>query len=439
MVHVRLMRSSVWEKVIGCVTALAFCSLASLSLHAATPSVLASEYRLEAGDVLELSIMGIPEVKVRIPIDLNGDASFPLIGEVKAAGMKLSELRTHVRDRLPQFVYKNRSVANSDASQFIEANEISLRILEYRPVYISGDITRQGEVPYRPGLTVRQAVAVAGGYNLLGVESQNTPLDTIDLQNRLTAAAINFAKEKARIWRLENVLGRKVTLNLDDVSQSLSPDILRQIIEIEAEHLKVALNDYEVEKNNLLMLIATAEQRISNLTNQAKSEEEGAKLDAEDMERVNELFKRNLVPASRVTEVRRAALISSSRAQQTNVAADNAKRDRDEAKAKLQRLLLTRQVAAAGELEEANARMETLRSEIDALRKKMLLGGGSGASIIRARVADTRIWIVRRSDAGYSRIVGEEDTELLPGDVVEVNLTLPGSERGAESGDAEVN
>jgi len=425
----------VWGKLPCWLVTIAFCSLSCLSFQAAALPSRASEYRLGAGEVLELSLMGLPELKVRIPIDLDGDASFPLIGEIKVEGMKLSELRALVRDRLPQLVYKNRSSVNGDVSQIIEANEISLRVLEYRPVYIRGDITRQGEVPYRPGLTVRQAVAVAGGYSLLGAGNQNTPLDTVDLQNRLTAAAINFTKEKARIWRLENVLGRKATINPSNFPQNLSSEVLNQIINIETEHLKIAQNEYEIEKNSLIKIIAAAEQRISNLTHQAKSEEEGARLDTEDMERVNELFKRSLVPASRVTEVRRAALLSSSRAQQTSVAADNAKRDRDEAMAKLQRLLLTRQVAAAGELEEANAKMEALRSEVDTLKKKLLLGGGSGPSLVRAGAADVKILIFRRNHAGHSRVVGEEDTDLLPGDTVEVNLGLHSSVSEAQAVD----
>jgi polysaccharide biosynthesis/export protein len=422
------------KRVFQCVAALAICSLAVLPLQAAV-SIQTSEYRLDIGDVMELSIMGMPELKVRIPVDLNGDASFPLIGEVKVIGMKLSELRVQIRERIPQFVYKNRTVASSDGSQIIEANEISLRILEYRPVYLSGDITRQGEVAYRPGLTVRQAVTIAGGYNLLGAGNETTVVDTIELQNRHASAAISFAKEKARVWRLQNVLGRQVAINRSEFPQSLSPDVLNQIIDLETEHLKIAQNDYEVEKNNLVKVIATAEQRIINLTAQAKSEEEGARLDAEDMDRVNELFKKNLVPASRVTDVRRAALLSSSRAQQTSVAADNAAKDREEAMAKLQRLLLTRRIVAAGELEEANAKMEALRGELDTSKKKLLLAGTSGATLVRARAADMQIWIFRKNGSDQVRIVGEEDTELLPGDVVEVNLGLDSPVNAAQAVD----
>ena len=36
--------------------------------------------------------------------------------------------------------------------------ETSVQIVEYRPVYILGDVERPGEYPYRPGLTALQAL-----------------------------------------------------------------------------------------------------------------------------------------------------------------------------------------------------------------------------------------------------------------------------------------
>ncbi len=36
-------------------------------------------------------------------------------------------------------------------------------IIEYRPVYVTGDVAKPGEQRYTPGLSVRQAVSLAGG------------------------------------------------------------------------------------------------------------------------------------------------------------------------------------------------------------------------------------------------------------------------------------
>ena len=45
-------------------------------------------------------------------------------------------------------------------------------VVEYRPIYVNGDVSKPGEHPFRPQMTVRQAVALSGGYDsrlILGI------------------------------------------------------------------------------------------------------------------------------------------------------------------------------------------------------------------------------------------------------------------------------
>jgi polysaccharide export outer membrane protein len=396
-----------------------------------TVSTEASEYRLGAGDVLELSIMGSPEVRQRIPVDINGEASFPLIGEMQVAGMTMSNLRSHLVERLPHFIYKIRGATSGDQTQTIEANEISLRILEYRPVYLSGDIARQGEVSYRPSITVRQAISVAGGYSVEGITSGSSPLDVLEIQNQHATVAINLTRETVRIWSLRSMLNPRTVLDYSKLDVSVSPETLKQLVELEERRRDAEQSDLEAEKAQLLSIAEQAERRMANLLDQSKSEAEGAKLDAEEVERVNELYRKSIVPSSRVTDVRRAALLSSSRALQTSVAADNAKKERDEAQAKLARLSITRNSELARELLDATAREAVLRAEFSAARKKFLLASAKTPSLLRAQGTSVRVWIFRKDSTGEARIVAEQDTQLLPGDVVEVNLGFDEAESAA--------
>ena len=61
------------------------------------PVAARGEYLLAPGDVLEIQAVGIPDLRHRVMIDLNGQASFPLIGDVKAAGLSVAELRKQVK------------------------------------------------------------------------------------------------------------------------------------------------------------------------------------------------------------------------------------------------------------------------------------------------------------------------------------------------------
>jgi polysaccharide export outer membrane protein len=274
---------------------------------------------------------------------------------------------------------------------------------------------------------------VAGGYNVEGTIPGNSALDAIEIQNRYATVAINLARETVRIWRLQSMLNPKTVLDRGELDTSVTPETLNQMIELEIRRRETEQSDFEAERTHLSATIEQAERRIANLLAQSKSEAEGATLDADDMEKVTELFRKGLVPASRVTDVRRAALLSSSRAQQTNVAADNARRESDEARVKVVKLSLTRRSEVAREMLDATAKAAVLRAEFGAAKKKLFLAGAKAPSLLRAQDASVQVWIFRKDGKVRSRIVAEQDTELLPGDVVEVSLGFGSLESAARA------
>jgi polysaccharide biosynthesis/export protein len=402
-------RGGIWAThlVVACV--------AAISAHA-------SEYRVQTGDVLELAIIGNPDIRHRIPVGLSGEASFPLIGEMQVAGRGISELRASVSERLSRQIFKNRNSGGSDVVQTIEAHEVSLRILEYRPVYLIGDVARAGEVAYRPGLTVRQAIAVAGGYGLLQSGGARSLLDLAESQSQYATLAVTWARERARVWRVENSLGKEAPVETSELPIGVTRDLIDGMIKLEAEVMAVQQSDYDTQKTHLASAIKQADERIVGLVAQAKSEDEGAKLDAADMERVNELFRKGVVPASRVTEVRRSALLASSRALQTSSAAENVRSDREDLRTKLDRLDDTRRLELVRELSDANAKLEAAKSQLEGARLKMLAADGARAGFLREFGSNLRVMVSRKVNNETTRIVAEEDLDLLPGDVVEVSL-----------------
>ncbi|MGE5534845.1 MAG: polysaccharide biosynthesis/export family protein [Acidobacteriota bacterium] len=82
-------------------------------------------------------------------IDSNGYLSIPLVGRIKAAGLTTRQL-------------EQRLVAQMKG-KFEQKPEISVEVATYAPFYIYGEVKKAGEYPFRPGLTVADAVAIAGG------------------------------------------------------------------------------------------------------------------------------------------------------------------------------------------------------------------------------------------------------------------------------------
>src|SRR5262249_20908290 len=69
-----------------------------------------AEYLLSPGDVLEFSAVGLRELQQTTTINVDGQASFPLLGEIRAAGMSISELQRKIRELLPTRVFRLRTV-----------------------------------------------------------------------------------------------------------------------------------------------------------------------------------------------------------------------------------------------------------------------------------------------------------------------------------------
>ena len=77
-----------------------------------TPVIAGSakaEYRIQTGDVLEVAVAGIPELKQRVPVSVDGEISYPLIGQIKVAGMPISEARDTLKTILPTRIYQQRT------------------------------------------------------------------------------------------------------------------------------------------------------------------------------------------------------------------------------------------------------------------------------------------------------------------------------------------
>jgi len=125
-----------------------------LMLAAFTGNVLAndaeSQYRLKSEDKIKVTVFGQPDFSGEFVVDGEGRISLPLIQTVNAGGLTLAELETAIVDKLkPDYLLNPR---------------ISIEVLNHRPFYIIGEVKNPGSYNYVPGMTVINAVALAGGY-----------------------------------------------------------------------------------------------------------------------------------------------------------------------------------------------------------------------------------------------------------------------------------
>lgn len=128
--------------------------LAFVLILAIVPSAGASDalsgYRLGSGDVLRLQVFDEPDLSMEIRLSDAGTISYPFLGEIRVAGLTMSQLESEVVSGLK--------------GDYLVDPKVNVSVLEYRPFYINGEVEDPGGYPFQPGLTLRKAVALAGGF-----------------------------------------------------------------------------------------------------------------------------------------------------------------------------------------------------------------------------------------------------------------------------------
>ena len=110
-----------------------------------------SKYPLGTGDVISITVFGEDDLKrEKIRLTDAGTISYPVLGELPVRGKTIGDLEKMVTEGL-----RGRYLVNP---------RVSVTIDEYRPFFINGQVEKGGSYPYQPGLIVRKAVTIAGGF-----------------------------------------------------------------------------------------------------------------------------------------------------------------------------------------------------------------------------------------------------------------------------------
>lgn len=116
------------------------------AFHAA----LQQPYRLDAGDAIRITVFEQKELTNAYSVDKAGYIAFPLVGSVAARGRTPKEVEADIAAKL--------------RNGFIRDPDVSVEVERYRPIFVMGEVGSAGQYVYVPGMTVQNAVAIAGGF-----------------------------------------------------------------------------------------------------------------------------------------------------------------------------------------------------------------------------------------------------------------------------------
>ena len=131
------------------------------------PAAAPGAYRLGSGDVVRLITFGEESLTGEFRVSDSGSIALPLIGTVRAAGRSPDVLAEQVAHALIQ-------------GNLLQAPSVSAEVTSYRPIFVLGEVSKPGQYPYQPGMTVVTAVAVAGGFTYRAVKDYASVVRTLD-------------------------------------------------------------------------------------------------------------------------------------------------------------------------------------------------------------------------------------------------------------------
>ena len=124
--------------------------LAILLLPGLASAVDTDVYLIQPGDVLEISVWNEENLLKQVLVRPDGGMSYPLVGNVQAAGKSVVELQSLITEKLTRYIPD-------------PVVTVSTQQLSGNKIYVIGKVAKSGEVIANRNMDVVQALSVAGG------------------------------------------------------------------------------------------------------------------------------------------------------------------------------------------------------------------------------------------------------------------------------------
>jgi polysaccharide biosynthesis/export protein VpsN len=126
-----------------------------------------NRYTLALNDVISITVFDEPDLTFpRLTITESGEISFPYLGEIDVKGKTALQLQEIIAERLKP--------------DYLVNPKVTVSIVEYRPFFLTGEVAKPGSLSYQPGLTLRQAITLAGGMTERASASRITVISELE-------------------------------------------------------------------------------------------------------------------------------------------------------------------------------------------------------------------------------------------------------------------
>jgi polysaccharide export outer membrane protein/exopolysaccharide production protein ExoF len=355
-----------------------------------------------------------------------GQLALPLIGEIPVAGLTTSELAGLISERLRD---RMRLAAQPDAT---------VEVVEYRPFYLLGQVEKPGPYQFQPGMTVLRAISIGGGIS----RSRDTAMmrlqrEAIVTRGELDVLLTEFDAYVAKAARLEAELGGKEAISFPPAltEQKDQPNITR-LIQQETLIFQARQQGFATQASALKQLRDFLEEETKSIKNQRQVHNNQEKLVREELEKVRGLASKGLTTGTRQLELERLSAQLEGDGLRLDGSLIKARQDISRTDIAILELENKRKGELTVDLQETKKLVEQIQTKRNTAAKLVYEAEVIAPGLLMQEEAGDRAQmlykIVRTMQGKPVELAAEENTGVLPGDTVKVEVT-PYQRRGVTS------
>lgn len=360
----------------------------------------------------DLSTVQRLTIKVAYHPELSGDyrvnsdytISVPLIGRLSVRDIDLASLEKSLSAKMLSITGRETSV--------------TIEVAEYRPIFVTGFVRNDGAVPWHPGMTVLQALAMSGGLGRTALEAGATgdparyPKAADDRKRALAVLARLLAEEAGGEVEvpaeLVSLVGRKEA---------------EALIKEQSRLLVARRQSYESQLSVIERGRSAAMAELEGLRTQGQRLARQLTLRLNQREKILGLKEKGLVPEERTLDQEFRVLELEEKSTNTTVGIARVQATIADLDLSAQTLRRTRETENS--IEKAKLARDLAQSQMDMDAALLQSGTAAWAGLSASSSHPVpKYTITRKTEDQTTKIDADENTPLKPSDILLVSIVL---------------
>jgi polysaccharide export outer membrane protein len=381
----------------------------------------ADDYRLAADTKIQVAIVQWNPAKGEyqrwdalggvFQVTADGTIALPVVGSL------------HVSDKTSIEAAAEISAALRGKMGLLSPPDVTVEIAQYPAIYVVGAVTTPGAYPFRPGLTVLQALAIAGG-------RYRPPLDlrggqnAISINGELASVAADSLRLIGRIARLQAELAGDTDISFpQELTTSQNSKLVSEIMALERTLFVTRANETKRQLTTLADLRGMYTGEIQLLDAKSKDSNNEISQTEEEVAGLTKLVEKGITTVSRWSELRRVLAQMRAAHSEDDIETMRARQNLSDTMRQEFGIRDKRQTEVATQLRDSQADLARLKSRENTLRQ-LVSGDNAGNLAAPAGGPDLVFTVVRQGQPDAVDVPASESMLLRPGDVLKVATML---------------